>query len=52
MNLQEVEAHLSKQTAKNLKLFVLDHPEAGMDVDKPVDLELAQKWLAPGNLHV
>lgn len=47
MSMPEVETRLSKETAAKLKLFVLDLPEAGMDVDKPVDLELACKWLAP-----
>ena len=47
MSMPEVEARLSEETAARLKLFVLDLPEAGMDVDKPVDLELARKWLTP-----
>lgn len=46
-SMPEVEARLSEETAAKLKLFVLDHPEAGMDVDKPVDLELARNWLKP-----
>ncbi|MBN2685034.1 MAG: hypothetical protein JXR40_07130 [Pontiellaceae bacterium] len=47
MSLQAVAEHLSKQIDSKLKIFVLDHPEAGIDVDKPVDLELAHKWLTP-----
>ena len=50
MSMSEVEARLSKAADANVKIFVLDLPEAGMDVDKPVDLELARKWLAPPNL--
>lgn len=46
MDIPEIEAHLSKQTSSRLKIFVLDLPEAGMDVDKPIDLELAREWLA------
>jgi len=46
MSMREIEMHLSKQLDTTLKIFDLPHPEAGMDVDKPVDLELAKKWLA------
>jgi molybdopterin-guanine dinucleotide biosynthesis protein A len=46
MSMNEIATHLSRQLDAKLKIFALDHPEAGMDVDKPVDLALAKKWLA------
>ncbi len=46
MSLPEIERHLSTTLSSNLRLFISEHPEAGMDVDKPVDLELAREWLA------
>jgi len=37
---------LSDRLSLDARVFVLEHPEAGMDVDKPEDLELARRWLA------
>ena len=47
MNMSEIENQLSKALSVKLRIFPIDRPEAGMDVDKPVDLELAREWLAP-----
>jgi GTP:adenosylcobinamide-phosphate guanylyltransferase len=47
LSIPEVEAQLSKAADANVRIFVLDLPEAGMDVDKPVDLELARARLSP-----
>lgn len=46
MNMGEIEASLSASLSLKVKLFAIDRVEAGMDVDKPVDLELAREWLA------
>jgi len=46
MDMPQIEARLSERLSAKLRIFALDRPEAGMDVDKPGDLELARKWLA------
>ena len=44
--MREIEAHLSEALSVSVKIFSIARPEAGMDVDKPADLELARTWLA------
>lgn len=50
MDMPQIEEHLSMQLSAKLKIFSIDCPDAGMDVDKPVDLEFARQWLAPKEL--
>lgn len=48
LDMPQIEKRLSDELSVELKIFTIDHPEAGMDVDKPSDLALAQEWLSPG----
>lgn len=41
----EIEARIGEILDAPAHILVSDHPEIGMDVDKPSDLELAQEWL-------
>jgi len=43
----DVERILSARLSAKVGVFVLDRPEAGMDVDTLADLELARRWLKP-----
>lgn len=47
MDMRGIETQLSAAMSVKLRIFPIDRPEAGMDVDKPADLELAREWLAP-----
>ena len=44
-SLDAIERSLSERLSLEIKLFVSPHPELGMDVDKPSDLELARRVL-------
>lgn len=41
----DVQRILSARLSAKVGVFVLDRPEAGMDVDSAADLELAHRWL-------
>ena len=45
MNLREIQHSLSSQLGINVQILTSHHAKLGMDVDKPSDLELAQKLL-------
>lgn len=44
----DIESKIGELLDAPAHIHVSDHPEIGMDVDKPSDLELAQEWLAKG----
>jgi molybdopterin-guanine dinucleotide biosynthesis protein A len=44
-SLEDIERSLSERLSLKIKICVSPHPELGLDVDKPPDLELAQQVL-------
>ena len=46
-NVPDVARILTARLSAEVGVFVLDHPEAGMDVDTEADLAFAHRWLQP-----
>jgi GTP:adenosylcobinamide-phosphate guanylyltransferase len=44
-DLADIEEAISQQLAAKVRIRISPHATLGLDVDKPADLELAQKWL-------